>query len=715
MSLDQYSYCLCGNGKKIKFCKCNEHFQEMQVIHRMIVGEQNVAALDRINSNLKSLPSEPWLLAMKCELLLQLNELDSLEETSAKFIRLQPDNPLAKLYRSLVAVIRGNTEEAATLMLQAIADAAETLPPMTATVALNLMEVMGQRGMILPAILHCEMLLDMGGDMVRVASGAYESLTSQTNANTLSRESLPSSIEYEDAPYAERLAESNALVSAYRISSAKTKLESMQREFGLQAPILQSLLYCQLMLTDVESAGVTARKIAEIPSLPEPQRIYYQALAYELAPRMAGVAVFEELCQYTIEDHEFEQRLTENKHLVPIAVDQLKGILEALLQEEVPPKLAFVCVEPVLQEQFGEIEASRSGSWLAYYGKQTDKPARLISLEPPIGSRRVMLEGIKKELGIVSLNRVLLEKLPSSYLSQVTASIVLRKQVALERRVALRDATHQLVVDAFLDFPQECLAGKTPREAAGDASLKIKLAALLLHWQGSGTSDLTDEQFKQLHQQLQLLRPKLSASQDVFDLVGGASYFWTDLSDIDPNSLIQLMQSALSRGVASVYENLAQCSEQMQWPEEFKLSAEYTQLNLKTRAISDPNDAERLLKRIVELGKQLQVPIGNAVLERVEVLNMLGRSAESRQFLEQSLRENPNDPVLLQFMQMAMMRQQQAMRSRGGVSVGGGAVPASGAPAPSGLWTPDQAAEPHPSSGSTSSGGGSKLWIPGQD
>jgi len=711
MSLDQYSFCPCGNGKKIKFCKCNEHFPEMQIIHRMIVGEQNVAALDRINGNLKTLPSEPWLLAMKCELLLQLGELESLEETSAKFIRLQPDNPLAKLYRSLVAVVRGNTEEGATLMLQAISDATEALPPMTATVAMNLMESMGQRGMILPALLHCEMLLDMGGDMPRVASSAYDSLISQTNANTLSRESLPSPIDADDAPYAERLAEANALVGSYRISTAKTKLESMQREFGAQAPILQVLLYCQLMLTDVETAGTTCRKISDITTLPEPQRIYYQALGYDLAPKATGVAVNEELCQYVIEDSEFEQKLQDNKGLLPIAVDQLKGLLDAILGEEVPPKLAFVCVEPVLQEQFGELEASRSGSWMAYYGKQTDKPARLMSLEPPIGTRRVMLEKIKNELGIGTLNRELLEKLPSSYLSQVTASIMLRKQVAPERRSALNDASRQIVLDGFLDYPMECLSGKSPRDAAGDESLKIKLAALLLHWQGSGTSSLTDNQFKELHEKLQLKVPKISASEDVFDLVGGASYFWTDLSDIDPNSLIQLMQSSLQRGVTSIYENLVKRSEQMQWPEESRLSAEYTQLNLKTRTTTDPVEAESLLRRIVEAGKELGVPIGNAVLERVEVLNMLGRSGESRQFLEQSLRENPNDPVLLQFVQMAMMRQQEAQRGRGGRP--NASVAASSSPA-SGIWTPGQSEEPQ-SNAESGSGGGSKLWIPGQD
>ena len=234
---------------------------------------------------------------------------------------------------------------------------------------------------------------------------------------------------------------------------------------------------------------------------------------------------------------------------------------------------------------------------------------------------------------------------------------------------------------------------------------------LLLHWQGSGTCSLTDNQFKELHQQLQLQVPKISASEDVFDLVGGASYFWTDLNDIDPNSLIQLMQSALTRGVTSIYENLIQKSEQIQWPDEFKLSAEYTQLNLKSRITSDPTEAESLLRRIVEAGKELGVPIGNAVLERVEVLNMLGRSAESRQFLEQSLRDNPNDPVLLQFIQMAMMRQQQAQRARGGRPEA--AIASSSAPS-SGLWTPGQSEEPQAGAGSNAAGG-SKLWIPGMD
>jgi predicted Zn-dependent protease len=72
----------------------------MAKIDRMVDGDQSVAALDKINQLLKTFPNEAWLYAYKCEIQLKLRELEGLEETSAKFIRLQPDNPLAKLFRS---------------------------------------------------------------------------------------------------------------------------------------------------------------------------------------------------------------------------------------------------------------------------------------------------------------------------------------------------------------------------------------------------------------------------------------------------------------------------------------------------------------------------------------------------------------------------------------------------------------------------------------
>lgn len=719
MPLDQYSYCPCGSGKKIKFCKCNEHIHEMQTIDRMIEGEQNVAALDRINANLKTTPSEPWLLAMKCQLLLQLQEFESLEETSAKFIRLQPDNSLAKLYRALVAVVRGNTEEGASLLLQAIADSGEVIPPLAATVSVNLMEVMGRRGMIMPALLHAEMLMEMDESLARIAANAYQSLISHPHAGSLTRETLPSPVDPGDAPYAERLAEVQALVAAYLIPTAKTKLESMLREFGQQPAILQQLLFCQLILTDVESGASTCRKLAALPALSEPQRIYYQALAYDLSPRSSGVALAEELCVYNIEDPEFETSLHANKSLLPLPVEQVRRMLDAFLEEEVPPKVAFICAEPVLTEQFSEYEPMRSGPWIAFYGKQTDKPARLVTLEATSGYRRALIENLKKELGLTTLKRELIESIYLPFIAKTENSVMVRKEIPTERRQALSEASKQLTIDELLDSKFECLQGKTPRECAGHSDSRVALQGLLLDWQSHNPPGMTDGDFVLLHKQLQVSRPTLSAQDDVFDLVGGAAYYWTDLTNIDAQSLIQIMQSAMSRGVTSIYPNLIAAGDAMAWPEEMKLSADYTLLNLKVQLSSDPNQAIQYLARIIESGQKLGLPVGNAILERFELLNMLDRRAEARQFLETSLRENPNDPVLLQFIQAAMLQQQQmAARGRGAPAMpGAGGAISDGIAAPSsesssGLWTPDAA--DGPASGG-SSGGGSKLWIPGQD
>jgi thioredoxin-like negative regulator of GroEL len=712
MSLDQYSLCPCGSGKKIKFCKCNEQLAEMQAIQRMIAGQQNVAALDRINSDLKTMPSEPWLLAMKCELLLQLGELESLEETSAKFIRLQPDNPLAKLHRSLVAIVRGNTEEGASLLIQSLADAGENVHPLTATVAMNLIDVLLKRGLPLPALLHTENLLDLGEMFQQVAVSAYQSILSNSEISTLLRETIPSPIDVGDAPYGERLDEAQALIDALRINGAKTKLEGMIREFGPQAAILQSLLPCQLLLTDVESAASTCRKLAQSTELPEHQRVYYQALAFELMPQSSGITLKDDLVVYTVEDPAFESKLTESKSLQSIGVDQLREMLQVLLEEEVPPKSAYVCVDPVLQEQFSEFEPLRAGSWVAFYGKQTDKPARLVTLEASTGYQKEQSDKLKIELGLSSLKRELVDTLHMPFLNRTNSPIMIRKEIPAERQLAVSDAFKQLNIDNALDIKLECLADRSMREAAGQSEYRVLLQAILLAWQSRNPNALFDSDFDAIHKRLQVSEPKLSSELDVFDLVGGAAYYWTDLANIDAQSLIQLMQSSLTRGVSSMYPALIDRAQSMQWPEELKGSAEYTIYNLRVRSSSDPNEAEKLLARIIETGKKLNLSVGGAIVERFELLNMLGRSTEARVFMESSLRENSSDPTLLRYIQALMQQSEMMARGRGGAGgpganggisdVGQSNAGNSG----TGLWTPDGGDGPQDSSG------GSKLWIP---
>ena len=95
MSVDKYAICPCGNGKKIKFCKCKESIPEMDRVVSMVNGGQVVPALDRLSEILETHPDAAWALAVKGRLLLDLREYDTLNENAERFIRLQPSNPLA--------------------------------------------------------------------------------------------------------------------------------------------------------------------------------------------------------------------------------------------------------------------------------------------------------------------------------------------------------------------------------------------------------------------------------------------------------------------------------------------------------------------------------------------------------------------------------------------------------------------------------------------
>ena len=723
MALDQYSICPCGNGKKIKFCKCHDQLAEITKIDRMIQGEQGVAALDHMNQLLKTLPSEPWLLAMKCELLLKLHETESLEETSAKFIRLQPDNALAKMYRSLVAIMRGNVEEAAGLLVQAIAGSSGMLHPIFMTVVVNLVEMLMQRRQFISALMHAEMLLSIAGDSEEaneMANEIYNSLVTQEGVSILQREMPPSPPEADDQPYAERYREALALLGRYQVQQCKTKIEAMQREFGQQAPLLIAKLHCQILVADIEGATETCLKLAKANGLSDGQQAYFEALAFEMSPVKAGISISIEVASYVLEDETVvESRLVSSTRLMPLKSDSIRGMFEAITREEVPPKSAYLMACPVFGQDFSEIRPRQTGQWIALIGRQTDKPPRLITLEATRGYQSVWARELREELGLANANREVIHTLPVSPIAFFNTSVQVDKRPSNNVTVQFGEATRNLDKQQFLDFPVPLLNGETPRTVVGKPEYKTDLLALLLFWQASGTTKLTAEDFVALHEELGLQQPKLSSESDTFDIVGGASYFWTDLQSITGDELLQLAQSALSRGVPSVYGQLSKQILSMKWPEETAIPADYTALCLRARASTNLEEAELLLLQMIEKGKVLGVAVGNPILERADMLRTLGRNEEANAFLQKSIREYPNDPVLQRFVQMMMMRMQQEQAERGGRAsdIGSsllGRGPAPGGGEPSGLWTPGQSsAPPEPArQPASSSGSGSGLWIP---
>lgn len=712
MALDQYSICPCGSGKKIKFCKCADNLQEMLKVERMIEGEQSIAALDRINQLMKTFPTDAWLHAMKCELLLRLREMEPLEEASAKFVRLRPDNPLAQLYRALLAVMRGNLEEATALFMEAVANTGDNYHPLLPSVALNIVTFVARFRNSLPALLHCEYLLDLLGESPQIEQ-FYQSLVS-SEVNLLTREAIPSPSEPEDAPWLERYREAYGMLAGYRIPQAKTKLEALQREFGPEPEILIALLHCKLLMIDLEGAAALCKKLAENTAIGLAQRVFFQALCCELDAEGSGILQEDELCEYILENEsDVETKLLASKLVIATEGNETRQAIVEILGEEVPPKHACIAVRPILQDKYPEVNPRANGVFVAFFGRQTDKPPRLVVIEPKEGPWVDYYNQLRSELGLT--NRKVLRSSGTIYENRIGLQVSIDKPVEADKQDDFEKDLKNLMKQQFKECRFKLLNNLTPAEATSKPELAIPLQALLLHWQAMGRNSLWSNDFRELYQELGVEQPNVDPSDDTFDLVGGAAYFWTDLTNIDAESLIRLMQSAMTRNVQGAYADYVAKSKAIQWDDELKGAAEYTTLNMEVRVTRNLETVAELLEKIYESGKKIGVPVGNAVLERVEVLNHLRRDNDAMVFLQKAFREVPNDPYLRQYMEMVRYQMQQQQMQRGEVNLEGALLRhGNEKTSAGGLWTPDQPSPPPASASEDAPSSGSKLWLPGQ-
>jgi len=90
MALDPYQPCLCGSGKKLKFC-CGDLAPELEKIDRMIQGEQYAAALNHLHALTAKHPERASLLGMQAMLETHQEDFDAARKTLNTLIVKQPE------------------------------------------------------------------------------------------------------------------------------------------------------------------------------------------------------------------------------------------------------------------------------------------------------------------------------------------------------------------------------------------------------------------------------------------------------------------------------------------------------------------------------------------------------------------------------------------------------------------------------------------------
>ncbi len=716
--MDQYSICLCGSGKKIKFCKCAPHLQEMLKVMRMIEGEQLVAALDRVNHLLKAQPNEAWLLATRCRILFMLDEREGLEEASARFIRLQPDNSLAKIFRSIVATWKGSMEEGCNMLVQSIADANGTLDALYIHAHSQMILILWQLGYYLSAVAHAKLLNDIAGESVERARYPLQSLLHEARAPALFREDLPSKPDEVEEAWSERYEEANALFESFRVNQAKAKLEAILREFGPKPAVLNMLISCKVLLADVTGAMQHALKLSQDASLSEVQRIFFLALAMKLDPVASRSSVTVNLVEVEVPDEArlVETLLSHESLRSGMASDEAKREVASACEQEVLPKHIFDFYEETVLPD--ESRVKYRGAWFAVFGKQTDRPAMLIFTEAQYQRSYEEMRRTLKDLGLdlegAKCRPIANLQLGENYL---VGSTFLDSE---NRVVSMRSASldlKQAVVAKAIDVPIKCLNGLTISEAARDPQHHIAIKAILLNILDSIIPWIDRATIRELHQKLGLSYPQVNGDEDVQEEVGSAAHFWVDLDAISEQSFMVYLQSALSLNLVSMFSEYVRACEQREWRPEIRDRIAFLKSIILSRLSVSPQDLVARLMEAYDFGRKLNLNIGSIGIQVVQILFTLQQVNQASVMMQRLIEDFPNDPAVQGFiaeivgslresrskrqvgpsLDQELAHQIEARRSR-----------------PSGLWTPD-GPSPDPVAAPSSESSGSKLWVPGMD
>ena len=167
MSLDPYSVCPCGSGKKLKFC-CQPFEAEMEKVERYQQGNQPRLALQSLDAVLKKHPRNAWAVTARAEILLQNGQPGDAAETLEPLVSEQPDHRFALGLLAVASFAADGFDLAKPVIHRAFQRCLRDFPALTADLAMGIAGAMLSGGQYLSARAHLGLALRMAPDDSKV-------------------------------------------------------------------------------------------------------------------------------------------------------------------------------------------------------------------------------------------------------------------------------------------------------------------------------------------------------------------------------------------------------------------------------------------------------------------------------------------------------------------------------------------------------------------
>ncbi len=158
MSIDIYSPCPCGSGKKFKFC-CHVIADDMDRIVRLIEGNQPRVALQQLEILAKKHPTNAWVGTTRGMMLLDLNEVTTARDVLRSALEVHPDNELAIVLYAGAMIRAEGFGPAKRAIHRAFQRSAKKLPGLVGDLATSLASANASLGKMMAAREHLALAL----------------------------------------------------------------------------------------------------------------------------------------------------------------------------------------------------------------------------------------------------------------------------------------------------------------------------------------------------------------------------------------------------------------------------------------------------------------------------------------------------------------------------------------------------------------------------
>lgn len=553
MTIDSYTMCPGGCGKKIKFCCGKEVVADLNKVYQSIVGDQRLAAVNLIQTARKKHGDKPCFLALEVDTYLALEKFDESREVLTLLRKQNPHNPVGLALDAIERVIRGKIEEAVEQLQRAVEYSEGSFP-----------------SAVIQAFRHVGFALFFKNKITagRAHLVIFDSATEHKDqevgkvlAHSMLSPDVPFLLKYEyplqNCPegksYKAEFDDAFETAMSGQWLRGIEKFAEIDKANPNQAAVAFNIAVLESKLGDEEEIAAAWSQFADIEDVPLHRAVEAEALAQLIDPSLDEREYEEVEISFDVTDQE---KLTD----IVVASDRFSKI--PFQNEEwdeaagPPPRFIYHLLDKPQIEPSDELtleSVPQSIGEILFFGKQTDQKARCVfsAVKNATMDERVnsFAEIVKEAIDTASQSEEVTGK-TSAMGIDLSTSLVFPEGTTMEKRKALiAEDRWRLINEVWPTLELEEFDGKTLLEAAKEDYLKIPTLGAILLLELSGQRSIEPLDLNPLRERLGLplnekIDPKTIEDVNSLSLLELTNLKFEDLSDDQLLSVFEVLAMA---------------------------------------------------------------------------------------------------------------------------------------------------------------------------